>query len=806
MTGFLKGLLFLVAVLCGCRDRRANEDAGMHARPRDAGGARDASPVDAAPESDAAMSGRPESAIERENRLPGSDGLDLTRIAGDELAGYTSAASAAPGESVELRVNVDAEQDVSFELFRIGDYQGHGARRIATGGPRRVAVQPPCPPDAQTGLVECRWASAFKVELGADWVTGYYLFKLTSAAGFQSYVPLIVREGADRTPILIQASVNTWQAYNHWGGTSLYRNTDASSAFKGSRATRVSFDRPYEATAPLFFKELPLVRWLEHRGYDASYTTNTDLEADNHALQDRRVFATVLHDEYWTVGERDTLDQARDRGVSLLFLSANTGYWRVRLDPSTTGVPRRIVTCFKSAQRDPVMNQRDTTDQFRNPPYARPENALIGVMWGDWSDFAGFPFVVTDPSHWIYAGTGVSMYDTLPPIIGVEWDTRVDNGLTPSGLEIIGDSPAVSQIGEPFPHAHASVYYPTPHSLVFGAGSINWINGLEPTEADPRVERMLENVMARAGFELKEPRIVEPSKNQDVGAPAETRVLAGTGEAGDRDGAAKQAQLSSPSGVAATPNGELYIADTGNDLLRMLDKDGVVKTVAGCRQGMQSSADQLCLDRPIGVAVDRHGTAYVSDSGHNRILRVDPAGQVSLYAGSGQAGANDGSDLQKARFSNPRGLAFGPGDKLYVADFGNAAIRCIEPGGVSTIASSLPGVMGVAVAVDDAIYVTLANRQAVGRVRDAGIDSLTDTVVHPLEGIMVDSSGVLIADASGYRVRRVDLNDRTTTTLFGDGRFGALPGRVAVPRGLTTYRDGYAVADSGNHRITWFRP
>ncbi|HKU40341.1 MAG TPA: N,N-dimethylformamidase beta subunit family domain-containing protein, partial [Polyangiales bacterium] len=730
--------------------------------------------------------------------LPGSDALALTQLASDEIAGYTSAVSVAPGEAVRLHVNVDVEQDVRFELFRIGEYQGHGARLVSSSEPKRVAVQPPCPPDAQSGLVECQWAPAFDVTIGDDWVSGYYVFKLTNAAGFQSYVPLIVREGSERAPILIQASVNTWQAYNRWGGTSLYKNL-GNGAFKGPRASRVSFDRPYEATASLFFKELPLVRWLERRGYAASYTTNIDVEADRRLLQGRKLFATVLHDEYWTIGERDALDEARDAGVSLLFLSANTGYWRVRLDASSSGVPRRIVTCYKSAQTDPNMNQRDTTDQFRRDPFARPENALIGVMWGDWSDFAGFPFVVSDPKHWIYEGTGVVRNDTLGPIIGIEWDGRVDNGLTPDGLEIVGDSPAVSQVGKPFPHVHASVYYPTAHSLVFGAGSINWITGLEQPNGDGRVARMLENLFARIGFPLEHPLRPSPGTDDDIGRPVQTRVLVGTGEAGDRDGDSTHARLSSPAGLAAAGDDELYIADTGNDLLRLLDRKGTLRTVAGCRQPMLATPGAVCLDKPIGVAVDSHGIVYVSDSGHNRIVRVSSNAEVSVYAGNGRAGAADSADPQLASFSNPRGLAIGPGDKLYVADFGNAAIRCIDAAGVTTVAHSLGEVAGVAVGHDGAIYIARSKQPRVARWRDGGIDSLTDTDLHPLEGIVVDGSGLLVADASAYRVRRVRLDDRATTTLLGDGRFGAGPNRVALPRGITPFQGGYAVADSGNH-------
>src|SRR5262245_27384655 len=262
--------LLAVAFLVGCAGDPTASDAGRprgktskHSRGRDAGDG-DASEPDATSDRDAAPSDmRQDGPVARENRFPGSDGLELTKIATDQLAAYASTVSAAAGETVALHVNVDAEQEVRWELFRIGDYQGRGARRVASADPARVGVQAGCPPDPRTGLVECNWAAAFRVPIRREWVSGYYAFKLTNAAGYQSYVPLIVRDDARRAPIQIQASVNTWQAYNRWGGTSLYRNLTNHEVFTGARATRVSFDRPYDAAASLFFKELPLVRWLE---------------------------------------------------------------------------------------------------------------------------------------------------------------------------------------------------------------------------------------------------------------------------------------------------------------------------------------------------------------------------------------------------------------------------------------------------------------------------------------------------------------------------------------------------------------
>jgi DNA-binding beta-propeller fold protein YncE len=390
------------------------------------------------------------------------------------------------------------------------------------------------------------------------------------------------------------------------------------------------------------------------------------------------------------------------------------------------------------------------------------------------------------------------------PIIGIEWDGRMDNGLTPVGLEIVADSPAISQDGRPWPHVNASVYYPTPHSLVFGAGSINWITGLAGDNADPRAQRMLENVFAHAGFKLVQPMRVETRALAEVGPSTDFRVLAGSGEAGYRDGEAATARLSSPAGIGANGAGEIYIADTGNGLVRKLDVEGVVTTIAGCPEAVMRDGEELCLDNPVGVAVNSRGEVFVSDTGHNRIIRIDTGGHAAVYAGTGGPGGADSADLATALFSNPRGLAIGPDDSLYVADFGNGAIRRIDAMGVNTVARKIPEITGVAVGPDGTIHFASMDTVTLGRIRDGVIERVTETRVHPLEGLAVDARGVVFADASTYRVRRVR-EDRSVATLAGDGRAGPMPGRISLPRGVAAVGGGYAVADSGNHRIVWFR-
>ena len=132
------------ALALGCRGQlHSRADAGHAPAMRDAATAFDAAvsgdagaPADAAPDSAAVDAPRGPSPIQLENQLPGSDSLALQHPAGTQVAAYVSPSSVAAGEQVRLFVNVDHDQDVHWELFRVGDYQNHGARLIATGDPR----------------------------------------------------------------------------------------------------------------------------------------------------------------------------------------------------------------------------------------------------------------------------------------------------------------------------------------------------------------------------------------------------------------------------------------------------------------------------------------------------------------------------------------------------------------------------------------------------------------------------------------------------------------------------------------------
>ena len=184
----------------------------------------------------------------------------------------------------------------------------------------------------------------------------------------------MVRRFRSRSAILVQVPVNTWEAYNGWGGKSLYPFSSTDSR----QAIRVSFDRPFAwflpgGQGPLGW-ELPLVRFLEREGYDVSYQSDVWTSMHPGSLLHHRLDVVAGHDEYWTKAMRDAWDAARDAGVNLAFMGANAAYWQVRLQDAG-----RTIFTYKSMY-DPEPNTALKTAMFRELVPPRYECELIGIQ------------------------------------------------------------------------------------------------------------------------------------------------------------------------------------------------------------------------------------------------------------------------------------------------------------------------------------------------------------------------------------------------------------------------------------------
>ena len=765
-----------------------------------------------------------ESPIRIENRRPGDASFVLQKPALQrEVEGYASAVSAIAGDGIDLLFSVDRAQGVRWDLFRIGYYQGLGARLVMSGVVAQVLPQAMPEVDPLSGLLECNWSVSFSLTVDPSWLSGYYLFKLTNDDGLESYVPLVVCESVPRAPLLAQASVTTWQAYNSWGAVSLYSNTlPPSAGFSEPRAFKVSFNRPYAPGTDIGFVEHSMVRWLEQQGQDVAYITNLDVDCAPELLGQRKLFMSVGHDEYWSLRERRTLQEMRDTGLSLAFFSGNTGYRRIRFEDSSSGVPQRTMVCYKSGALDPRGNSIDTTADAQAAPHAQPENQVVGVLWAGWAHLEGFALVVSAPEHWVYEGAGVKAGDTLGHIVGYEWDAAAVNHVSPDGLEVIAESPVLHEYGYPST-AQATVYYPTPSSFVFAAGTIGWAKGLsDPNAMDARVQRATENILRRAGLFSEQGTIVPAREAPERVRAGAARVVAGTGQSGQIDGPLGAAMFSNPGGVAALPSGELLVCDTGNHSLRKISIDGQVSTLV-----LNDSAGKPIRFRsPSGIAVDSEGTAFISDTGNHRIVMLDSAGGASHFAGSlHHAGHRDAARLRAAQFNMPRGLAVDPVGALYIADFRNDAIRRIDAAGVVTVVSGAGGPTAVAVGPDGTLYYVASWLGSIVSVAPSGESAIlanpaqvlgsrngpgAQAALRPGDGLVVTAGALMFADTANNRVRALSFDAQyTVSTVLGTGRGGQGVGfgtktELSLPRGLCALGTGFVVADSANHRIVRF--
>ena len=439
------------------------------------------------------------------------------------VEGYASATSVNRGETIRFFVN-SAAPSYTMTIYRMGWYGGAGARKMLTVSlPGRA--QPIPAPDPQTGLIEANWAESYALTIPnsadrTDWATGVYLAKLTPSSGTESYIVFVVRDDALSSTYVFQNAVTTWQAYNNWGGKSLYTFNSTNGA-----ARKVSFNRPYRRQAfsdtgagQFFNYEINFLRFLEREGYDVSYITNVDLHANPSQLTRHRAFIAAGHDEYWTYEMKAGAHSARASGVHLGFFSANQTYWQIRMEPGRTGEPNRTIVGYKdfSQAEDPLArdgdpsNDRYITARFRelptkfgvNDPVAQPENGLVGVQYH--GDPVQGDVVVSAPSHWVYAGTGVVNGTRFRGLLGYETDAVDNNGYSPAGLEIVGASP------DPFGTSHMATYTAPSGAVVFATGTIQWSWGLDDFGGrgfvDPAAQQVTRNVLNRfAGAVLSPP-------------------------------------------------------------------------------------------------------------------------------------------------------------------------------------------------------------------------------------------------------------------------------------------------------------
>jgi hypothetical protein len=411
--------------------------------------------------------------VAAENRRRGTTAWRITeRGVPHAIEGYADRVSASAGDAVTLYVNTTARR-FRVEAYRMGWYQGTRARLLwrsqrLTG---RRQAKPSLHPG--TNMVEARWAPSLRFHVGAAWPSGTYLLKLVTP-GAQAYVPLTVTDPSSHDPLLVMNGVTTWQAYNDWGGRSLYWGPFMEPA---TRSRVVSFDRPYDGgdgASGFLTGELPLVSLLERAGLDATYWTDVDLHQHPELLLQHRALLSLNHDEYWSTRMRRGATVARDHGVNLAFLGANAVFRKIRLRPSPLGPDREEVN-YKpaSARADPAWRSdpREVTTNWREPPVHQPESSLLGELYECNPTHADG--VVVKHGSWLLAGTGLHDGSKLPDLVGPEYDRVTPDFPIPRGVELVLHSPLRCRFHSSFSDM---TYYTAPSGAgVVDTGTSSWV-------------------------------------------------------------------------------------------------------------------------------------------------------------------------------------------------------------------------------------------------------------------------------------------------------------------------------------------
>lgn len=428
------------------------------------------------------------------------------------IAGYTGNVSYAPGDELTLHVSTTAPV-FAAEITR------HALQPERVWTKSELPGQShPVPPDASS--MGCRWPQSVVLKIPAEWRSGYYRVALRAGeASASCFFVLRAVEPGRTSRVLIQLSTNTYNAYNNFGGFSLY----AYNGLGGNQGHRVSFARPPASQFDTW--ERPFVDWAERSGIVLEYAANSDLEFHPGLLARYRLVLSLGHDEYWSAPMRDHLEKFIGDGGNVAFFSGNTCCWQVRSEDNGAAL-----TCWKqNYHSDPIYGARagyaTLSSLWSHHLVKRPENELTGVgfLWGGYHKSHGQlmdgsgAFTVHRPDHWIYEGTGMKNGDSFggkDSIVGYECDgcelewreglpfpTHRDG--TPKTFEILASAPAQwhpddcqwYDLWENGRKGNAVLGVYTRGGTVFTCGSTDWSHGL--AGADPIVERITRTVIER---------------------------------------------------------------------------------------------------------------------------------------------------------------------------------------------------------------------------------------------------------------------------------------------------------------------
>jgi hypothetical protein len=498
-----------------------------------------------------------------ENQLPGDPPSDwqVTGAGDSTIQGFATSMSVNVGQTESFKINTPSTA-YHIDILRLGYYGGDGARMIAADIKPTATLpqtQPACNTDSSTGLIDCgNWGVSASWTVPSTAVSGVYIAHLvrddSKDPGGDSQIPFVVRNDASHSNIVVSTSDATWEAYNNYGGNSLYDCTVACPTHNPpplgySAAYAVSYNRPFDGAlntdmgaSYLYYAEYQMIRFLEENGYDVSYVSDSDIDRTDSVLLNHKLFISSGHDEYWSGNEVANVKAALAAGVNLAFFSGNEMFWKTRFANSEDGTntPYRTLITYKETHFNGPVDPQDPptwTGAWGDPRFSppadggMPANAVTGQEFVVNSGTADLQVPYQYSKLRIWRNTSVAKLTsgqtaTLSPgtgTLGYEWDVDVDNGFRPPG-EIDLSSTTVNNV-QPFldygsttgtgtETHHLTLYRAPSGALVFGAGTVQWAWGLDNTNAwgiswtdpsndppDPTMQQATVNLFADMGIQ-----------------------------------------------------------------------------------------------------------------------------------------------------------------------------------------------------------------------------------------------------------------------------------------------------------------
>jgi hypothetical protein len=451
-----------------------------------------AAPPAAGPATFAGPDGTEARWVIEENDRPGTTAWEIHGSHGG-IDGWASQVYAQQGQRVTLYVSTTGPS-FRAEAFRMGYYQGKGARLIWTSPTETGKDQPACPVTPGINMVACdNWTPSLTFTVTSAWVQGDYLIKLAGPGNRQSYVPLTIWDPASTATYVIKNDVFTWQAWNYYGGYDYYQGLGSCPADVYplcSRSRVVSYDRPYAAengSGNFLALEYPLVRWAEQHGLDVTYATDLTVQEHPGYLLKHKVLLSLGHDECWSYGERQAAVTAYDKGMNIVFFAASPVLRHVRTQSSALGPDRELVD-YRDSAADPLDSvsgdaMEVTGNEWSNPPSSWPEYDFVGDVYSGFLEpglHSGF--TVSDASAWVFDGTGLRNGDVVPGVVASDVDQFEQADGQPANDQIFGHSPISVSLGQhnTVPWFSDMTYYTNASTGagVIDTGTNNWIPAL----------------------------------------------------------------------------------------------------------------------------------------------------------------------------------------------------------------------------------------------------------------------------------------------------------------------------------------